>query len=449
MKEFREQLLRDNRLAPKDRQNYLEQVEQRLFRGRIELLSKKTDACAGKPYAVIKRVFEEVEKEEIPQKDKLPLLDKLQSWMQMQGEREVQQLMAKMPPNLNRLGYRQFMEKIHFYEGVNLAPYEEKLHDSRELAERREVEELVKRARKITKEDYKELLNRLDEGDFLPELILPYREKIDAKIRQMDADEIAEICLNPLELSFEEGMEAYRKIEEGDFLPELKEDALKMLSKRLAKIKTDECELLVNKLKEELTKAGIAESAKHHFYPAKKVLLEQSLPEETEVIDFAMASYAAGKGLFEYPILVVDTSRNGTGKDGMILTPDHLYYSTLLNAYGIAIPSIQKITASTGLLNRGVYVHEKNGNKTKIPYAVSVKELEAYAQVLDDMVAYLQEKPESRKVDYLAKERHDTICCFRCGCVYKGEQPARNVDIRTMNSESQSCEKEKTSGRRR
>ena len=32
----------------------------------------------------------------------------------------------------------------------------------------------------------------------------------------------------------------------------------------------------------------------------------------------------------------------------------------------------------------------------------------------------LQEKPESRKLTYLASEKHDTICCFRCGYQYKG-----------------------------
>lgn len=419
-KEFKEQLLHEKRLEPAECRKYVEQVEKQFVKGRMEQLSKKADACEGKPYVIIKRVFEDIQKEDIPQKTKQPLLDKLQEQMKQQGEREVRQLMTKMPPNLNRAGYRQFVEKIHAYEGINLAPYEEQLHNRREMAERREMEELVKRARKITREDYKELAKRLEEGDFLPELMLPYREKIDEKIRQLDADEIAKICLNPQEMSFEEGMLAYEKIEKGDFLPELKADALKMLARRLSKIKTDECELLVRKLKTELQKAGIAETPKHHFYPARRVLMEETNPEETEVIDFAMASYAAGNGLFEYPILVVDTSRNGTGKEGMILTPDHLYYSTLLSAYGIPIASIRGITASTGLLSRGIYVHEKNGTKTKIPYAVAAKELPDYADILDEFIHYLQEKPESRKLDYLAEEKHERICCFRCGYAYRG-----------------------------
>ena len=39
--------------------------------------------------------------------------------------------------------------------------------------------------------------------------------------------------------------------------------------------------------------------------------------------------------------------------------------------------------------------------------------------ILEEFIRYLQEKPASRKLKYLAKETHDTICCFRCGYVYQ------------------------------
>lgn len=119
-----------------------------------------------------------------------------------------------------------------------------------------------------------------------------------------------------MQMNFEEGIEAYQKIKEGDFLPELKTDALKTLEKRLSKIKADECELLVGKLKKELEENGVGENPRHHFYPARKVLLGQATPEETDVIEYAMASYAAGRGLFEYPILVVDVALRCVWKRG-------------------------------------------------------------------------------------------------------------------------------------
>ena len=279
---------------------------------------------------------------------------------------------------------------------------------------------MVRRARKTDRAELFELLGRLRAEGFLPELLLPYEEKIKERIRQMDAEEIAQICPNPMQMSFAEGMEAYEKIKGGDFLPELKEDVLKQLTKRLTKIKTEECELLVQKLSEELKEANIAENPRHHFYPARKVLLRQASFEELEVIEFALASYAAGRGMFEYPILVVDATHNGTGREGIILTTEHLYYSTLLNAYGVPLSKIASIEGSTGFLKKGLYMYQKDGTKLKLPYAVLSSELEAFGEVLDSFVRYLQEKPDSRSLSYLASERHETICCYRCGYEYRG-----------------------------
>lgn len=420
LKELKRQLEGEKKLTYEEKKSYLDQIKEKLFRDLAARLKAKVDACEGKNYAVMKRVSDEVKAEELPAELKHPLLAQLQEWMDAQAKREVEQLVAKMPPNLDRRQYQEYLARLEEYEGVDLGPYAEKLAGGREAAEKQEIANLMKRARKVSREDYKELAKRLKEGDFLPQLTAPYLERIEDKIRQMDADAIAEICPAPLQMSFEEGMEAYQKLQEGDFLPELKGDAVKALTKRLSRIKADECELLVKKLKGELAEAGIAENPRHHFYPARKVLMNQAAPEETELIDFAMASYAADRGLFEYPILVVDATKNGTGKEGMILTPDHLYYSTAFSAYGTEIASIRGITASTGLLNRGIYVHPKNDAKYKVPYAVETKELTAYADVLDAFVKYLIEKPDSRKVTYLAREKHEMICCFRCGYAYKG-----------------------------
>lgn len=420
LKELKGQLERERKLPADERDAYLAQVEKKLADEQMIRLSEKVEACNGKNYVVIKRMQEEVKQAKVPDERKQPLLEKLQDWKGEQAKREVSQLVAKMPKDLDRGQYKKYVQRIRDYEDVDFEPFEEVLKERREAAEKQEIANVVKRARKVSREDLMELSDKLREGDYLPELVLPYIEKINERVKELDAEEIAHICPNPMQMTFEEGMQAYEQIEQGDFLPELKKDALKQLAKRLTKIKTDECELLVQKLKEELKKAGIADNPKHHFYPARKALLKQAKPEELEVIEFAMASYAAGKGLFEYPILVVDTTRGGTGKEGIILTPDHLYYSTLLNAYGVYIDTISRIEGSTGLLNKGLYMYQKNGTKTKLPYAVESKELGAFAEVLNSFVHYLQEKPDSRSLTYLASEKHETICCFRCGYEYKG-----------------------------
>lgn len=420
LRELKNQLEREKKLLPQEREMYLEQVEHKLAGGQLARLSEKAASCEGKNYVIVKRVLEEAEQAQIPLDMKKPILEKLRGLKRTQAEKEVEQLIAKMPKNLDRSQYKQYVQRIRDYEDVDFTPYEVALKERRKAAERQEIANTVKRARKVSREDFVELKTRLRDGDFLPELIVPYIEKIDERIRELDTDAIALICPNPMQMTFEEGMQAYEQIEQGDFLPELKKDALKTLKKRLSKIKTDECELLVKKLKEELEEAGIAEMPKHHFYPARKVLLKQAKPEEVDVIEYALASYAAGKGMFEYPILVVDATRSGTGKEGIIITPDHLYYSTLLNAYGVRIDTIAHIEASTGLLNKGLYMYQKSGTKTKIPYAVESKDLTAFAEVLDNFVRYLQDKPDSRSLTYLASEKHETICCFRCGYEYKG-----------------------------
>lgn len=420
LSELKTQLSAEQKLPAGERQAYLSRIEERQGRQKADRLNKKIDSCAGKNYAILKRVYEEVNQEELPASMKEELLDRLRQWMKNQAESEVRTLMEKMPPNLDRARYKTYESRIREYEEVDLSPYEEMLKERRRAAEQQEVANIVNRARKSSRSDIVALMEKLEKGDYLQETVNTYLEKLEERLRQMDMAAVDGLLGDTIHLDFEKGMEAYNAIEEGDFLPEIRENALKTLEKRLSKIKADECELLVKKLQEELQEAGVSENEKHHFYPARKVLLKQALPEETDLIDFALASYAAGRGLFEYPILVVDSTRNGSGKEGMILTPEHLYYSNLLTSFGMGISSIESITASTGLLNRGLYVKQKNGTKTKIPCVVDSRELTAFAKVLDDFVKYLQEKPDSRNVSYLAQEKHDTICCFRCGYVYKG-----------------------------
>ncbi len=420
LRELKGQLEREQKLPAEEREAYLTRVEQKLLEEQAAKLSEKVAACEGKNYVILKRMHEEVEHAKLPNEKKQPLLEQLRGWKKQQAEREVEQLVAKMPGNLDRGQYQQYVARIYDYEDADVTPYEEVLKERWKAAEKQEIANVVKRARKVSREDLTALVDKLQQEDYLPELVLPYVEKLEARIKEMDAEAIALICPNPMQMTFDEGMRAYEQLEQGDFLPELKQDALKLLTKRLAKIKTDECELLVQKLEGELEEAQISDNPRHHFYPARKVLRKEAKPEEIETIEFAMASYAAGKGLFEYPILVVDTSRNKTGKEGIILTPEHLFYSTLLNAYGVPIDTISRIEGTTGLLNKGLYMYQKNGTKTKLPYAVDGKKLGAFAKVLDSFVHYLQEKPDSRSLTYLAREKHDTICCFRCGFEYKG-----------------------------
>jgi len=420
MRELRSQLESEKKLSPQDKKEFLDKLDAKEKEKRVAYIRQKAQEGSNSiNYGQIKKIIKELEEENLPADLKEELLTPLYAKRQAQAEAEVSKIMSSMPKTLDRSGYENFKKKLALYPEVDLSKYEEKLEQAKEQAESHEIASMVKRARTGSRQDLSDLAERLNNHGFSQELLMPYLEKINKRIRSMDEEAIDEICKNPMQMSEEEAIEAYRKIQEGVFLPELKTHALEMLKKRLVKIKTDECELLVRKLESAMTES-MKNNPRHHFYPARKVMMEEAAPQEMEEIQYALDTYGTNRGMFEYPILVVDTSRNASGKEGMILTPEHLFYHTMMNAYDIPIGDIRGIKTSTGLLNSGITIELKNNTKAKIPYAVNKQELKAWGIILRDFIKYLQERPDSRKVTYLAKDKHETICCFRCGYTYKG-----------------------------
>ena len=116
-----------------------------------------------------------------------------------------------------------------------------------------------------------------------------------------------------------------------------------------------------------------------------------------------MDNFANGIGKFEYPVLLVDKSKDESGKEGVLLTPENLYYSAWMTSYYIPVMEIESIQAVTGLLNRGIYVYQKNGSKTKLPLAVEHEEMEKICKGARRFCALSAgKKPFSRKESYLA-----------------------------------------------
>lgn len=419
--ELKGQLIQEKELHEKDREEFLNRIHKKEIQQKRERVQKLAEGCKGQSYIKIQRVIEEIEKEELPQEEKEVLLEPLYIQKRAQAESEARQIIEKMPQNLNLQQYQAYADKLKDYQELDITPYEPILDEKRKQAESREISNIIRHARTSCRQDLTDLTQRLKKQNFDEELLRPYLSKIEEKIRKTDEDAIAEICGNPVQMTPREIMEAYEKIENGVFLPELKTNALEMLTKRLVKIKTDECELLVRKLEDSI-QGKIKENPRYHFYPARRVMMQEAEPEETEVIQFALDTYGTKRGNFEYPIVVIDTSRNRSGKEGMILTPEHLFYRTLLNAFAVSVADIHRVWAQTGLLNGGLFLELRDGTRIKIPYAVERQELRAWGECLDEFVHYLQEKPDSRNVTYLAKEKHELICCFRCGYTYKGGQ---------------------------
>ena len=419
MKELRGQLERETKLSWEDRKAFLDRLDAKEEEKKLSHIRQRAvEGGNSSNYAQIQKIIEEIETESLPSTLKEELLTPLYKRRKVQAEAEVAKLMANMPKNLDRSGYENLRKKLSGYPEADLSVYEDRLGEVREQAEGNEINAMMKRVRTGSRQELCDLAERLKNRGFSQDLIEPHLKEINDRIRQMDEEAIDKICGNPMRMTEAEALEAYEKIKNGMFLPELKTHALEMLNKRLVKIKTDECELLVHKLQNAMTEK-MKNNPRHHFYPARKVMMQEATEQEMAQIRFALETYGTNRGMFEYPILVVDTSRNESGKEGIILTPEHLFYHTMMNAYDISIWDIRAIKTSSGLLNSGVTVELKNGTKVKIPYAVERSELKAWGIVLKDFIKYLQEKPDSRNVAYLAKDKHETICCFRCGYTYK------------------------------
>ncbi|MBO5372397.1 MAG: hypothetical protein J6A75_06730, partial [Lachnospiraceae bacterium] len=418
IKELKKQLEKETILEPQDRGHFLEKIKSREEQLNKEYYHKLAAGCKQQNYARINKVIEEIERAKLLPEEKTALLQPLQERKRQQGDTEVRQIIERLKKNPGMQQYRVVSEQLKEYSDVDMTVHEPVLEEIRAKAEERELTSMIRHARTNTRADLFDLLERLKKQGFSDRLVRPYLEKVENKIRQMDEEELEKICPNPMQMQAEEAIEAYKKIEEGAFLPELKMHALEMLNKRLVKIKTDECELLVSKFKESLPEK-IRSNERYHFYPARKVMMQEAAPEEMGVIEYALDTYGTTRGLFEYPILVIDTSRNQSGKEGMILTPENLYYNSLLSAYVISVWDIRKVWAQTGLLNSGIYIERVDGTKIKLPYALERSDLKSWADYLKDFIQYLQERPDSRTLPYLAREKHETICCFRCGYMYR------------------------------
>jgi hypothetical protein len=290
-----------------------------------------------------------------------------------------------------------------------------------------EEEENDEIKRLIRETDYRDrdslygLWEKLKSSLFHSHNVSPHLEEIENKLKIMDEAEIAHLCPNPEEVSFEEGLEAYKAIADGLFLPELKQNALELLRKRLLGLKTEENSLLVKKLKKEL-EAKMKDLSRIYFYEAAEVQRqsEGKPAHETLLMNHALVSYAVSRNEFELPLLVCDSTRQGNGGKGFILTPDHIFYKEILDSGRIQITDIEDVEFNNGRFKKNIFLKLANDVREKLPNGVSPRERAAFAVSLHEFIEYLKEKPESRNLQYLVKEKHEVICCYRCGYTYKG-----------------------------
>ena len=417
MQELRRQIQSDNNLNHDQRMDYERQISRAAEQKAAEEIRQKAESCKEKPYSVITKVMAEVEKSQAPEQEKSQVMQQLEELRRKRGQAEAKHLVESVPVNMNHSQYRNFREKLSQYQDVDISPYEQILDEKRKQAGKMELDHMMRRVKKSDRKSLMNMLKQLKEG-FTEEDAAPMRKEIEDRLWKLDEAAIDKICPNIMSMTFDEAAEAYEKIEGGAFLPELKTNTLEMIDKRLTKLKMDECGLLVEKLKEEL-KGKVKDTQRLHFYEVRKIMRGDWEPDEAALVACALNTYAADRSRYEYPILICDSSGRKTGREGFLLTPDHIFYNSAFSSEKIAVRAITGIQGNTGLLNRGIYLNRGNGVKTKIPGGIPAKELENFGEVLDQFVSYLQEKPESRSISYLAKEMHEVKCCYRCGFTYQ------------------------------
>ena len=286
-------------------------------------------------------------------------------------------------------------------------------------AQRRKLDELLEKTGNATRKDIVDLLDKVKAGHFDKTVQMEYAGKLQEDIAALDRRRIDEACKGYLDYNGEELEKLYSMIEEEEFLPEIKAAALDSVAGRLWKIRNEEAELLVKRIKKSLCENGVSENHALYFYPAMEILEGRADTHVKDHLECAVDSYAPGLGKYEYPVIMEDTTGKQNGKRGMFITPDAIYYGSFYTYGHIMAENIERIGSYTGFMGRYVIVYLDDGSKIRLSSVIAKDELEAYAMTLNDFVIYLKQKPFSRKEKYLAKESHDVICCFRCGYVYK------------------------------
>lgn len=417
LKELRVKINAANDLKEEKKNDSMKAIDQRLSSETEKEMFEKAVRCKDKSFKGIQEVMKEVKKAEINEEAKSSILSTLKNLLKKAGERELKQIVDQIPSNVTKKQYDQFKNQIEAYEGIDLKLSKKLLNEKRDEAEKKEIAGFIKKSNPRNRKEYSDTYQRLKEQTFTDRNVEPVLKKLHQKIYEMDYKAMERICGEPAALNFEKGIEAYEEILLGDYLPELKEDMLSQIDKRLTKLKTDECDQLVNKLMKEI-RSYTSENPRIHFYQVRKILRGNLEEAENVIIQNALETYAKNREKYEYPILICDSSFAENGECGFVLTPNHIFYHSLFSHGKLDVMDIEEVFGQDSLMHKGIYVRIENSN-TKISNSLQTKNIKAIAKGLNNFVAYLKEQPQSRKISYMAKEVHKVKCCYRCGFVYE------------------------------
>lgn len=378
---------------------------------------KRISSVKGKKYHDISSLLDEIQNSSLSSGDKEELAVQLNEMLGQAGRKELDYLISHLPQGDSRDRYKKVKERIESYKGIDTKKYEEIIDKYIQNAEREELSKMAKRAGN----DRRSLLKMLEDiknQDFEAGVLKEYSDEIYQRVKDIDTETVRKIVPDISALDVDEGIRAMKEIEEADILPELKKEMAGLIDKKLTRMKTEESEQLVEKIQRSL-EGRIEDLSRIHYYDARKMLDGDNKDEESILIRKAISKYAILLGKYEYPVIICDSSLFNNGKEGFIISPDHIFYKGVIKSGMLDIMDIDNISLENGKAGKAVFVNNQTKRRVKLPCPFKGKDQENMAHVLDEFVEYLKAKPKSRSVEYLSQEKHATICCYRCGHVFK------------------------------
>lgn len=338
--------------------------------------------------------------------------------LEQSGKRELDYLISHISQNDSKERYRRIKERIKSYSEIDTSKYEEIADKFIQNAERAELSSIVRKAGTGDRHRILELMESLKNGDFDPGILKEYNDELYRQLREIDTETVRRICPDISALDVEDGIRVMQEIEAADILQEIKSEMTALIDRRLTRMKTEESIQLVEKLKRSLDK-NIEDSTRIHYYDARKMQEGENTDDESILIRNAISKYAVLLGRYEYPVMICDSSLFGNGKDGFIITPDHIFYKGIVKSGKLDVMDIEEICLDSGKTGKAIFINKTSGVKLKLPCPLKGKDQRNMAVALNDFATYLKAKPKSRSIEYMSQEKHATICCYRCGHVFK------------------------------
>lgn len=417
VKKLKLRILNEPHISKGLRDDLLGKMNAILSKGTEPQWKAKLEECKGKNYEYVVNLINEVECD-APPTVKETLMETLRKYKNDAAKKEASVIIKKLSGNVSKDEVEECRKKLKKYTELDADGLVDKIQEKKAAAENKKITEFIQKYGVKNRKTLRRLLEDITKQNFKNEYLKPHLERLSKQLYEADKKAIEEICPDPADVTFEEGLRKYDEISRGVFLPELKKNTLELLDKRLYRLKMDECQQLVAKMRKQM-EGRIKDYSLLHFYDERKMRKNED-DEESKIIKNAIYGYACDRSKYEFPVLIVNLNKKAEGKKGFVITPDNIYIKNNIEATLMEISKIEKIYAKRGLVRNGIYAKYEDIDNIKVSTNLNMKEYKELAEILNDFVEYLQEKPESRDIRYMAKENHAVKCCYRCGYTYTG-----------------------------